>query len=130
MGDEKQNANRDADVSYFRNSEVTRVENEEMAKNLVPKPLSKFRIIPEGTSWKQFLFCKPAGNLVFTSNGKSIARRDEALGFFFHAVCRGPLSFSISAFFNPYLTTLARFAAAKESPYEYGKIIMHFCTLN
>jgi MFS-type transporter involved in bile tolerance (Atg22 family) len=69
--------------------------------------LSRCMVLPAETRISDVLLCRPTSS------------RDEALGFVYHAVARGPLAFAVSAFFNPYLTTLARFHAAKDPPYEY-----------
>jgi hypothetical protein len=72
-------------------------------------------LIAKGTTLKSFLLCQPTT--------AAAGQLDESTGFILHGWARAGVPFAISAFFNPYMTTIARFAAARNSPYLYGKFV-------
>jgi hypothetical protein len=71
----------------------------------------QFPLLSPGTTLKKFITCEECPD----------AGRQDSSGFIWHGWARGPTVFMISAFFSPYITKLARFAAAKNAPYDTGK---------
>jgi hypothetical protein len=69
-------------------------------------------LIAPGTTLKKF----------FKFEESDHSDRDDSSGFIWHGWARGPTVFMISAFFSPYITKLARFAAAQNAPYDTGKL--------
>lgn len=81
-------------------------QNESNRRNYL-SPVQCWNFFFAGISPSQFLRAKP-GNPEM---------RSEPFAFIIHAFARAPTAFCISSFLNPYLTTLAKFAAAESSPH-------------
>jgi MFS-type transporter involved in bile tolerance (Atg22 family) len=69
-------------------------------------------------SWKDLFAGASIGEILLGKSPRTDKdRQNEGFAFIMHAFARSPVSFVISAFFNPYLSSIARFAAAKSHPF-------------
>jgi hypothetical protein len=56
----------------------------------------------------------------FTCSESPTEGQDNGTGFILHSWARGAVGFVGVAYLSPYITTVSRFAAAKDEPYDSG----------